>query len=404
MFVSVFLNLIYLLFPLTCYFLYLVYSKATFEEEKHLFLDLAIFSSYYICSRFGSFSGPSAFIINIPLLVALYKKRTASAIVLSFCISSFLSFTYEVSFAVLLLQYVLIFIISYFTKYSPINVFTIVKVIFGLTIIFIKQEFVIDVNYLLFIISLFIIMYLVYYFIVSFYKRIESTISMYSSLEVINKEKKLYESLFKITHEIKNPLAVCKGYLDMFDIRNPKKANKYVSIINQEIDRTLTLLKDFADVSKISIEKNIMDVTMLMEDVKDEVSLAFNGNIKFKYNGSLDEVLIEGDYNRLKQVLINLIKNAKESIKDKGMVVLEGKVLNKSYVINVRDNGAGMDKETLKNIGTAFYTTKKKGTGLGVCLSREIIERHNGTITYFSKLKRGTTVRITLPIISKTSD
>ena len=143
---------------------------------------------------------------------------------------------------------------------------------------------------------------------------------------------------------------------------------------------------------------------MLMEDVKDEVSLAFNGNIKFKYNGSLDEVLIEGDYNRLKQVLINLIKNAKESIKDKGMVVLEGKVLNKSYVINVRDNGAGMDKETLKNIGTAFYTTKKKGTGLGVCLSREIIERHNGTITYFSKLKRGTTVRITLPIISKTSD
>ena len=57
-----------------------------------------------------------------------------------------------------------------------------------------------------------------------------------------------------------------------------------------------------------------------------------------------------------------------------------------------------MDKETSNKIGTAFYTTKKNGTGLGVCLSREIIERHNGSIAYFSKLKKGTTVKIMIPL------
>lgn len=404
MFVSVFLDFIYLLFPLTCYFLYLVYSKATFEEEKHLFLDLAIFSSYYICSRFGDINGTYAFIINVPLLVALYKKRTIPVVVLSFCISVFLSNVYDVSFIVILLQYFLIFLLSYFTSYNPINVFTIIKVLFGIVIFFMRPKVMFDLEGFIRIVALFVAMYLVYYFIVSFYKKVEKTVNMYYSLRDITREKKLYESLFKITHEIKNPLAVCKGYLDMFDIKNTKKANKYINIINQEIDRTLTLLKDFADVSKINIEKNLMDVTMLMEDVRDEVSLAFTGNIKFNFNAPDNEVLINGDYNRLKQVLINLIKNAKEAIEDNGMVILEGKILNNNYIINVRDNGQGMDKETIKKIGTAFYTTKKNGTGLGVCLSREIVERHNGTINYFSKLKKGTTVSITLPVASKTSD
>lgn len=400
MVVSVFLDIIYLLFPLLCYFLYLVYSKVSFEEEKFLFLDLAIFSSYYICSRFGDLSVMYGFIINIPLLLALYKKRIVPSLVLSFCIAVFLSDLYCVSPYLLSLEYILIFMVSFFSKYKVINIFTIIKIIFGITATFMMPRNL-GVNFLS-IVILFIIMYFAFYFIISFYAKIENMVKMYYSLESITKEKKLYESLFKITHEIKNPLAVCRGYLDMFNINDTKKANKYINIIDQEIDRTLTLLKDFSDVSKIHVDKNMMDITMLMEDVCDEVSLAFNGSIKFKSDILEDEVLINGDYNRLKQVLINLVKNAKESIKDTGMVILEGKVINKNYVINVRDNGCGMDDETGKKIGTAFYTTKKNGTGLGVCLSKEIIERHEGSITYFSKQSKGTTVRITLPI-NKTS-
>lgn len=67
MFVSVFLNFLYLLFPLMCYFLYMVYSKAAFQEEKHLFLDLAIFTSYYLCIRFGKL--PTTYVFNKHSLV-----------------------------------------------------------------------------------------------------------------------------------------------------------------------------------------------------------------------------------------------------------------------------------------------------------------------------------------------
>lgn len=397
MFVSVFLNFLYLLFPLMCYFLYMVYSKAVFQEEKHLFLDLAIFSSYYLCIRFGDLPIICIFLINIPLLISLYKKRIFPGIVLSFCIPIILSDAYNVSLSILFLQYFLIFIFCYFTGYKTINVFIIFKVLFGFLTLFIPNN-VLGISKLWEVIILWIIMYVLFNLIILFYAKVENTVKMYYSLESITKEKKLYESLFKITHEIKNPLAVCKGYLEMFDINNPKKANKYVNIINQEIDRTLLLLKDFSDVSKIHVEKNLMDITMLVEDVCDEVSLAFNNNVKFKCNIPEDEIIINGDYNRLKQVLINLVKNARESIKDKGMVFLESKISSGYYNIYIRDNGSGMDKETSNKIGTAFYTTKKNGTGLGVCLSKEIIERHNGSIEYFSKLKKGTTVKVMIPL------
>lgn len=402
MMTSVFLNLIYLLFPLSCYFLYLVYSKATYEKEKMIFLDLALFSSYYLCSRFGELPFISCLLINVPLLIAIYKKRSVTSIVLSIATSMFLSKIYNVSLCLFILQYLIILAFCFFSKLKTINVFMICKVVFGVLIAIFIPNKVLNIDILGYAFIVWIVMYFLFAFIILFYNKIETIVKMYSSLEEITKEKKLYESLFKITHEIKNPLAVCKGYLDMFDINNPAKANRYVNIINQEIDRTLLLLKDFSNVSKLNIDKIIMDVNMLLEDVCDESRMILKNNIKFKYKIHDEEVYINGDYNRLKQVLLNVIKNAKESIKEKGIVELNTKIVKNKFIITVKDNGIGMDKETIKNIGTAFYTTKKNGTGLGVCFSKEIIEKHGGTIEYFSKKGKGTTVRITL-IINKTS-
>ncbi len=241
-------------------------------------------------------------------------------------------------------------------------------------------------------------MYLVFYAIIKFYDKVSKVVELYSSLEEITKEKKLYESLFKITHEIKNPLAVCKGYLDMFDVNNPAKASRYAGIIDQEIDRTLLLLKDFSNVSKLNIDKEKMEVGMLLDDVCDEADLILDNNIKFISVIKDDDVYIEADYNRIKQVLINVIKNSKEAITSKGKIVLKTYKKKCNYVMEISDNGIGMDKSTKDKIGTAFYTTKSNGTGLGVCFSKEIIEKHKGTMKYTSKKGYGTTVKITLPI------
>ncbi len=398
MITSVFLNLVYLFFPICFYFIYLVYSKVTYEKEKLIFFDLALFTSFYFFSRFGELSLISAFLINVPLLFALYKKRIIPSIILSVGTAFFMSDIYNVNVFVFLFGYALINILGFFSKFKIVNIFMLFSIVFGIVIaIFILND-IINIKALSYMVILCIVMYLLFYVTILFYDKIDTIIKMYSSLEEITKEKKLYESLFKITHEIKNPLAVCKGYLDMFDVNDPTKANKYASIINQEIDRTLLLLKDFSDISKLNIEKNIMDINMLLEDVCDESKIILKNNVNFKYRINTDEIYINGDYNRLKQVFINVIKNAKEAIEGEGNVELNTKIFKNKYIITISDTGVGMDKETSKKIGTAFYTTKKNGTGLGVCFSKEIIEKHGGSMEYFSKLEKGTTAKIILPI------
>ena len=205
-------------------------------------------------------------------------------------------------------------------------------------------------------------------------------------------------SLFKITHEIKNPIAVCKGYLDMFDIRDINKSKKYIHILKSEIDRVLILLEDFLSIDKIKIEKDIIDLNLLLEETTNNfIPILKEKNIKKIFNISKDELFINADYNRIKQVLINVLKNSIESITDNGIIKLQVKKNKNTVEIFIEDNGIGMDKEELSKIKEPFFTTKDKGTGLGVYLSNQIIKEHNGTINYISKKNIGTKTIIELP-------
>lgn len=395
---TVFLNTILLFFPILVHFLYMVYSKTTLKDENFLFFDLMLLSSLYLYYRFGVESKYFAVLALFIFFLAIYKKRFLAGILLVSCLSLIYSDLYQINIYILLFVFLTAFLVGYYDRLSikllyPIFSFIILALIITFDKLFISFIPLIKLLSLLFLDFLFYIM------IFNTYNKLESMVNVYLSLEDTLKEKKLYESLFKITHEIKNPLAVCKGYLDMFDPSDEQKTRRYSSIINQEIDRTLILLNDFSNISKMKIEKKKMDITLLCEDVCDEVSLIFDKNVKFNYNIPDEEIFINGDYNRLKQVLINVIKNSKESIEKKGSVSINAKKKLDGYYIEVKDTGCGMDCETIKNVGNAFYTTKKNGTGLGVCLSKEIIDRHQGMINYKSKIGIGTTCLIKLPII-----
>ena len=102
----------------------------------------------------------------------------------------------------------------------------------------------------------------------------------------------------------------------------------------------------------------------------------------------------------MKQVLINLIKNAieaKQEAKPLKITVIIRKIKDEIQ-IKIEDTGMGISKENLEKITKIFYTTKEHGTGIGVALSKEIVEQHHGTIHYQSKLNKGTKVNILLPI------
>ncbi len=388
-----FLDFIHLLFPIILYFLYLVYTKTLEDKERKIFLDLALVSSVYLCYSFKTNIYLSAFLINIPFLIALVKKRRISGLILSIFIPYCLNTFFELNFTFYIIQYLIIYILTHIDSFSPIKLFVLII----LTTYFVNIVFgYIDFNIFL-LIAVCIFMYIILNLATKAYSRVEMIIKLYIESREVFKEKKLYQSLFRITHEIKNPIAVCKGYLDMFDINDASKSNRYVGIIREEINRTLTLLKDFSNISKLEIVKSCVDIEMLLDDVCDEMKLIFNDKIIFLSDILEKEIFIEADYDRLKQVLINVIKNAKESIKNNGVITLKTYLKKRNYVIEVEDNGIGMDKETLSKVGSAFYTTKKSGTGLGVCFSKEIIERHGGKMIYDSKMGTGTKVQIILP-------
>lgn len=218
---------------------------------------------------------------------------------------------------------------------------------------------------------------------------------IYKKEEVMMSE--VEDSLFKITHEIKNPIAVCKGYLDMIDLKNPNKASKYLSIIQNEISRTLTIMDDFLSLKRLKINKDIMDFNLLLEDIKKTMYFLLKEHqCTLEIPNCDDEIFITADYDRLKQVFINLLKNSLEA--SSTHILITTKITKNYLKVIIQDTGSGISKDNLPHLGELFFTTKNVGTGVGVHLSKEIIRLHYGKITYTSKLGNGTKVQILLPI------
>ena len=185
----------------------------------------------------------------------------------------------------------------------------------------------------------------------------------------------------------------------MIDINNRDSSLKYLDIIRGEIGRSLNIMNDFMEYSKIKINKEEFDMSILLESVYESFKfLGLSKNIEFYYDNDYEEIYVNGDYYRLEQVFVNILKNSIESITDNGIIKLSVKCLGNSVIVTVTDNGCGMEESELSNIKEMFYTTKRNGTGLGVALSNEIIMSHNGTIDYSSSKDVGTTCTVTIPI------
>lgn len=392
------LNFILLMFPMLIYFVYQAYSKALNKEKNELYLDLALISSFYLVIKYGmnTKSLLPFLLMNIPLIVSYLKKRNLSSIFLSGMIIFYCYNKLDFNLIMLIVEYILYYILFKLEKKVSQYILYIVVLLkcvyFLLHLSILKYPF--SINYIL-IIAIFLIGT---YFTSILLHLSENIVKLYKSIKELEEEKQIRESLFKITHEIKNPIAVCKGYLDMFDVNNSEHSRKYIPIIKEEIKRVLTLLHDFLSITKIKVEKDIIDIYMLIEEVTTNIEPLLNDKkIKLILNISDDELYIMADYNRVSQVLLNIIKNSIEAIdSNNGMIEIDCDDMDNKIKIYVKDNGNGITEENLKRINEPFFTTKQNGTGLGVYLSREIIKEHGGDIEYKSS-SNGTCVTISLP-------
>lgn len=396
MFDIILLNAVFIVVPVLVYLLYIVYENVIGKKGNDLFLTFAIFTSLYFIIKYSTYFDYPVDIINILLLLSLLKNKKKTSITLGIFIAIYFGLMNDYSMALTIVEYALQLLL-YFVIFKDlkleykVSIFALIEIIFGIIYGYYNFLYIIVSN---------VIYALIGYFVYIAMTMTERIIDVYGTIRVVEYEKEFRDSLFQVTHEIKNPIAVCKGYLDMMDVNNSRQVNKYIPIIKQEIDRTLTLMNDYLNLTKLTVNKSVIDISLLLDDVCNAVeALLIGKSIHFMFDIVDDEIFINGDYDRLKQVFINLVKNSVESIDSSKIGVIKLKMtVNKKVVITLTDNGKGMDKNTLQKVGTAFYTTKDKGTGLGVKLSMEIIELHNGKIKYSSKLNEGTTVRIELPL------
>lgn len=395
-------SLIIILFPLFIYLIFVLTSKKINKRVKNLIFDMLLISDLYLLCYYNS-SYFNLFLINTIIIIAYIKNRVLVANTIA--IISLIYYINNLSIILfMLISYLIIYCLYKYKIKKQINDFLFIDLylityyIFSFAIYkYFKIEFL---NFIVIILFNYIIVHLGYLIYMIGNNMIDEKLSY----NKIRNDAKMQMSLFKITHEIKNPIAVIKAYLDMLDTNNKEQIDKYIPIIKEEIKRLLNLLQDFLLVNKVNISFDIMDINMLLEDIIDKQLIALKeNNINVEEDIVDDEVYINGDYNRLSQVVINIIKNSIEAMnKDKNnKIKIKSKLDNNDILVIVEDNGMGISSSNLEKIKEPFYTTKSKGTGLGVSLSEEIIKAHHGDLEYESKENVGTKVTIRLPIYKK---
>ncbi|MFC0186974.1 PAS domain S-box protein [Fictibacillus aquaticus] len=202
-----------------------------------------------------------------------------------------------------------------------------------------------------------------------------------------------------VAHEIRNPLTSIKGFLQLLQSR-AKENNEYYSIMLSEIDRINGIVGEFMLLAKPqAMNFTLTDIKQLINHVislLDSQAILLNVQIYFDYDKDLPSVwCVE---NQIKQVFINILKNAIESMPNGGTVRVRIYVKDGFIWTSITDEGCGIEDDRIKTLGEPFYTTKEKGTGLGLMICYKIVENHNGKISIDSKVGEGSTFTIALPL------
>ncbi len=225
-------------------------------------------------------------------------------------------------------------------------------------------------------------------------------------------EEKQRQFISSVSHELRTPLTSIIGYSDMLErrgIENFELVKKSVSLIKKEGNRLLRLVNDLLDLSRLEnmefdLIKSQVDLLQLLDDVVNQMRIKgkkYNNEIHFNFS-PLPK--INGDYDRLKQIFINIIDNAIK-YSNPGNIIQVYTGQKENYVeVSIRDFGSGMSKEELDKIFEPFYRVDKVrsrtlgGSGLGLAIVKELVEKHGGTIEVESEIDEGTLVTIKLPI------
>lgn len=241
------------------------------------------------------------------------------------------------------------------------------------------------------------------WFFIVLYETIIETNRIRTELQNAEKVRVISELTSVFAHEIRNPMQVTRGFLQLLnepDLPNDKK--EYLQISIEELDRANEIITDFLAFGKpaTNINERIEVGNQLQRVSKIIQSYSMKHNVQIQTE-ILEEFWIFANSQKFNQSMINILKNAIESMPNGGTVCVACTSNKDGYIkITIKDQGIGMTKEQIDRLGYPFYSLKESGTGLGMMVSFQIIESFKGKIKVNSEKGRGTEFMILLPEIN----
>jgi PAS domain S-box-containing protein len=222
--------------------------------------------------------------------------------------------------------------------------------------------------------------------------------------ELVRKSERLAamgQLVAEITHEIRNPLMIVGGFARQLirELEEDGTKRKKLHIIVDEMGRLEQLLNDLRDLylpRRVALRE--IDITRLIREIGDLARPECERRgIRLQVEIPDEPMMVQGDEARLKEVLLNLVRNAIDAMEGGGTIGVGARRLREQIEITVSDEGRGIPLEHQARIFTPFFTTKPHGTGLGLSICKRIIEEHpGGALTFESEPGEGSTFRMTM--------
>jgi len=220
-------------------------------------------------------------------------------------------------------------------------------------------------------------------------------------LERTEKLKIISDLAASVAHEVRNPLQVTRGFLQLLSGKSDDKNKPFFDMATNELDRAATIITDFLTFAKPEMETvsllNLSEEMSKIETMMTPLAAMHDTVLLFRSQTGL---YCHGNSSKLKQAFINVIKNSLEATGSNGKIEVSATAENDEVVIRVKDNGEGMEEEQIAKLGVPFFSTKAKGTGLGLMVTFRIIEVMKGTIEFRSVKQQGTEAIIRFPLVT----
>ncbi|WP_243821026.1 LytS/YhcK type 5TM receptor domain-containing protein [Bacillus thuringiensis] len=240
-------------------------------------------------------------------------------------------------------------------------------------------------------------------FIVYINEVIKDAVLMRSKLIKMEKMEIVSQLAASISHEVRNPLTVVKGFTQLLKTPNltPESRDEYIKHILEELNRAQEIIDDYLTFAKPSPEK--LDQISVKQELNRVINMILplcNMNT-IHITQDFSEATIVGNKQHFQQCFLNLIKNSIEAMPNGGTLNISSSINNSKVEIQIEDSGVGMSQEQIHRFGEPYFSTKTKGTGLGTMVAVKIIETMHGSLKIRSIVSKGTTLTITFPKYSK---